>query len=126
MPVDKKLQALKTAAHAKRENTLRRVLSIIKMMQEKNMVINFQSVSKQASVSKTWLYAESAIRQQINDLRHKSGVIKKTTDLEAVIRKKDGEITGLQQKIKSLEITIGKLRTQVEAAYGELYKKSSN
>ena len=128
MPIsaDKKVQALKAAALSKREDTLQRVQGIIMMMQEKNMIINFQSVSKQASVSKTWLYGEPEIRKQINGLRHKLGIIKKTTDLQAVIQKKDDEMGVLHQKVKDLEKTVSGLRIQLEVAYGELYKKNSN
>ena len=54
-PSNKKVSALRNAAQNKRATTLERVLVALELMEEKDFIINFESVSNFAKVSKTWL-----------------------------------------------------------------------
>jgi len=125
MVVKKQIQTLKDASSLKRDDTLKRAIHAIKLMQEKNIPINFQTVAKYASVSKTWLYGEAKIRKQINSLRDKNGIRKRTTDLHDLNQKKEAEVKKLNAKIKLLEKTIAKMKKQLEVAYGEIYRLNS-
>ncbi len=126
MVVKKQIQVLKDASSSKRNDTLKRVIYAIKVMQEKNILINFQTVAKHAAVSKTWLYGEATIRKQINSLRDKSDIRKRATNLHDLNQKKETEIKKLHTKIKVLEKTIVKMKKQLEVAYGEIYCLNSS
>lgn len=104
---------------------IERVTDAIKVMQEKNIPINFQSVAKYSAASKTCLYREAKIKAKINSLRSKDGVIKRTTNLHTKIQKKDIKITTLINKIKILEKKILDMKNQLEVAYGEIYRLNS-
>lgn len=125
MAIKKQIQALKNASLGKREATTQRAINAIKMMQDKNILINFQTVAKYAGVSKTWLYSETTIRNQINSLRDKRGVTQRTSDLYELNMKKDAKIEKLTTKIKMLKKTVIQMRKQLEIAYGEIYNLSS-
>lgn len=126
MAVKKQIQTLKDASLSKREATIQRAINAIEVMQEKDTLINFQTVAKYAGVSKTWLYSEANIREQINSLRDKDGIIKRTTDLHNLNQKKDVLVKKLNMKIKMQEKTIAKMKQQLEVAYGEIYHLNSN
>ena len=66
----KQIQPLIAASALKRENALQRANSALKLMQEKDIPINFESVSKYACVAKSWLYKDSKIKDEINKLRN--------------------------------------------------------
>lgn len=121
----KQIQALMQASLMKREHAISRTHQALRMMQEKKVPINFQSVAKYAKVSKTWLYREPEIRKSINAFRDKSVIIKRSSDLHHLLDKKETQIISLNEKIKKLENTIHKLHLQLEIVYGELYKTNS-
>lgn len=123
---NKKIQALKKAAKDKRENTILKVTTTLRIMKEKNLPINFESVAKLAGVSKTWLYKQKALNAEISDVRNKTGKIKRIIDLQSINKKKDAEIMLLKDKNKALKIKIKELRHQLEAIYDELYKLKQN
>lgn len=122
---NKKIQALKNASLSKHDEMLQRAINAIKLMQEKNIPINFEAVEKYSGVSKTCLYRNAKIKAQINKLRAKDGIIKKSVDLHALIQKKDTKITKLEKKIKSLQKKNAEIKNQLEAAYGEIYRLNS-
>src|ERR1700722_3607138 len=95
---NKQLQALQKSSQAKRDNTILKVNTVLRAMQEKSLPINFGSVSKLAGVSKTWLYAQPEIKDQIAKARVKSGVINRVIDQQANINKKEAEVRLLKEK----------------------------
>ena len=126
MTSNKQIQALKNASSSKHDETIQRAVNAIKLMQEKNIPINFEAVEKYSGVSKTCLYRNTKIKAQINKLRSKDGIIKKSADLHELIQKKDKKITKLEKKIKSLQKKNIEIKNQLEAAYGEIYRLNSN
>lgn len=120
--VDKKIQALQNASQAKRQNTLAKVKVTLRLMKDKNMPINFSSVAKLASVSKTWLYRQSEFKADIENARNNTGKIQRLIDVSNTIKNSQSKIKELQVKNKTLAQTIKKLRQQLELVYGELYK----
>jgi len=115
--------ALKKASQAKRDDTQLKVTTVLRVMKEKNIPINFKSVAKLAGVSKTWLYDQPEIKNEIEMLRVKKGTIQRVIDLKSIVEQKDNEILALKTKNKTLQETIKKLRQQLEIVYGELYNQ---
>lgn len=65
----KQIQALKNAAQEKRALTTERVLAALKIMEEQNIPINFESVANFAQVSKTWVYASPLLKNEYKALK---------------------------------------------------------
>ncbi|WP_131795780.1 hypothetical protein [Fluoribacter gormanii] len=66
----KQIQALKYAAKEKHAVTMERVLAALKIMQEQNVPINFESVASFAQVSKTWVYSQPSLKEQIKNIKN--------------------------------------------------------
>ncbi len=120
--VNNKILALNKAALNKSKNTHLKVETVMRIMKEKNLPINFESVSKLSGISKTWLYRQPELSNEIINLRNKTGKIKRVIDQKNINEKKDAKILALKNKNIALKNKIKKLNTQIEAIYGELYK----
>ncbi len=119
---NKQIEALKQASRDKSKNTLLKVTTVLRVMKEKNLPINFESVAKLAGVSKTWIYKQTELSEEISCARNKTGKIRRVIDLQSTVAKKDNELIQLKEKNNTLKLTIKKLRNQLEVVYGELYK----
>jgi hypothetical protein len=111
------VKALKDAARKKRSTTLERILVALKVMEEQQMPINFESVANFAKVSKTTLYADSTVRAQINMARDSSKRNHYMQKQAIKIKAKDKEIAILNKQIKNLRQLIDDLKKQLEVAY---------
>ena len=120
--VNKQIEALQKASRAKRDNTRLKVTTVLKVMKEKNIPINFGSVSKLAGISKTWLYDQPELRKEIDSARMKSGKIQRVIDLQPTVKAKDDNVVLLKNKNRKLRDTVKQLRSQLEIVYGELYR----
>lgn len=123
---NKKILALKQASQDKVKNTQLKVATVMRVMKEKELPINFESVAKLSGVSKTWLYRQPELSKEISQSREKTGKIKRVIDLKDITEKKDTEIRKLKNKNSALTSEIKKLRHQIEVVYGELYKLKQN
>jgi hypothetical protein len=94
-----KIEVLNQSAQSKRDKTFIKVKTVLKVMQDKELPINFASVAKLAQVSKTWLYQEPMICAEIKRARNKDDIIRRTLDYQSAIAKRDHEI--IQLKIKN-------------------------
>lgn len=117
-----KIEVLNQSAQSKREKTFIKVKTVLKLMQEKEIPINFASVAKLAQVSKTWLYQEPMICAEIKRARNKRDIIQRTLDYQSAIEKRDHEIMQLKTKNKEYQEHIKQLQQQLEIVHGELYK----
>ena len=121
---------LASAAKERREETIKRVDTAIKQLVKEKKPINFNSISKTANVGKPWLYQESSVRQQIENLRQKTRLSAghnrrdKIQMDNASNKSKDNLIHMLKERINKLEIENKKLHEQVEVLYGEIYLKN--
>jgi len=122
MTQSNKLEALKSAAQAKRKSTLLKTETTLRIMQTQNLPINFESVAKLAGVSKTWLYQQEKLSAEIRNLRNKEGKIQRLINMRSIVVNKNTEIDTLKIKNKRFKATIKELRSQLEIVYGELYK----
>ncbi|HAT1659548.1 TPA: DUF6262 family protein [Legionella pneumophila] len=118
----KQIKALKDAARKKRAATLERVLIALKVMEEQQIPINFESVANFAKVSKTTLYADLAIKTQINKTRENFKRNHYMQEQAIKIKGKDKEIAILNKQIKNLRQMNDELKKQLEVAYASYLK----
>lgn len=118
---DKIIQLAKEKSH----NTRLNVEKIISKMSLEGKTINFNTVAAEAKVSKSWLYKESDIRKQIENIRHRqlNGKRLNSTPLKKNKKSEEILIKTLKARIKELEEENGQLKNQVQKLYGELYFK---
>ncbi len=121
-------KGLVRAAKERRETTIKRVESAIKLLVKEKKVINFNTVSKIARVGKPWLYKENVIRKQIEELREKTRFtvypVQATSSSSRISEKSKETITQmLRDRVRKLEEENKQLRGQIETLYGELYGK---
>lgn len=120
----KQIQALKNAAQEKRALTTERVLAALKIMEEQNIPINFESVASFAQVSKTWVYAQPSIKEQIKSIKNnaESRIYMKNQAIK--IKAQEKEIHILSKQNKQLREQFEELKQQLEVAYAALYNRN--
>jgi hypothetical protein len=116
-----KINALNNAAETKSHKTFIKVKAVLQVMQAKALPINFESVAKLASVSKTWLYKEPLIAVEIKKARVKEGPLSRLLDYQSILEKREIEMMELKTKNKLLKNQVKQLQDQLEVVYGELY-----
>ncbi|PDY23800.1 transposase [Bacillus cereus] len=111
-------------AKLKTTQTRESVDKAISKLSLEGRIINFNTVAKEANVSKSWLYKETDIRKRIESLRKQQynhlstrPVTKKSSRSEEVL------IKTLKMRIKEVEGENTKLKNQIQKLYGELYNK---
>jgi hypothetical protein len=97
--------------------------SALKSMEEQQMPINFEAVASYAKVSKTCLYADPALKEQILKIKNKSKNNRYMQNQAERLSAKDKEIGILTKQNKLLRQQVDELKMQLEVAYAELYKK---
>lgn len=87
--------------------------------------INFNSVSKEAGVSKATLYNNKDFRSRIETLRNQQSQVPTPKQVKREMNEsnKDALIASLKRKNKKLEDENKKLREQLKVAYADIYKK---
>ncbi|AUH74252.1 DUF6262 family protein [Legionella sainthelensi] len=120
----KQIQALKNAAQEKRAATIERVLEALKIMEEQNIPINFESVANFSQVSKTWVYAQPSIKEQIKNFKSNADNRHSKKDQAIKIRAQENEIDILSKQNKQLRQQVNELKQQLEVAYAALYKEN--
>lgn len=121
-----KIAPYKAHAEAKNKETIDKVSKAIDKLKRKNKPINFETVSKEAGVSRATLYNNVQLKERILSLR----AISKASPLDDVvavkkdkIQLKDDKIASLREQVKKLEYDKKKLIVQL-VDYEEL--KSEN
>ena len=67
-----RVERLREAAQARHEATLRRAKNALASMTRRGEPITFRRVAETAGVSRSWLYRQQELREEINRLRHAS------------------------------------------------------
>lgn len=112
-------------AKEKSKTTKVNVEKVISRMSLEGRAINFNTVSREANVSKSWLYKVNDIRTRIETLRNQQ-----QKNLNSGVKSKKGNrseeilIRTLKGRIKDLEEEKRILKQQLEKLYGELYQSS--
>ncbi|MFK4327008.1 polyhydroxyalkanoate synthesis regulator phasin [Bacillus sp. RC97] len=116
----KNTNAIIRLAKEKSDKTKEKVERTISEMAIKGETINFNSVSKNANASKSWLYRNKDIRTRIETLRNqqikKSQVFKRKSP-----RSEEILIKTLKERIKKLEAENLDLKKQIEKLYGKFF-----
>ena len=122
---DSQVAGIKAHAEAKNKETIDKVNKAIDKLKRKNKPINFETVCKEAGVSRATLYNNAQLKERILSLR----AISKASPLDDVVVKKDkiqlkdDKIATLREQVKKLEDDKKKLIVQL-VDYEEL--KSEN
>ncbi|QEZ68711.1 transposase (plasmid) [Paraclostridium bifermentans] len=119
--------AIVEMAKIKSYETKQKVEQTISRLVVENKSVNFNTVSKESGVSKSWLYKNEDIKNRISNIRNEQNSIstsksKKVTKTRSD-NSKDVLIRSLKNKIKDLEKENLELKNQLEVLYGELYGK---
>ncbi|MBN8253257.1 DUF6262 family protein [Priestia flexa] len=111
-------------AKQKSLDTEKKVFSIIKSMMKNKKVINYNTVSLESNVSKSFLYNNEGLRKKIDMLRNEQTKLKKVINHKPNTseKSKDVIIESLKFKIESLERENKELKDALIAKYGDFYK----
>ncbi|MFC3748702.1 DUF6262 family protein [Paenibacillus sp. GCM10012306] len=118
-------KGLLSHAKFKKETTIKKVDSALKLMIKKQMKINFNTVSEEADVSKAFLYKDAQIRERIEILRKQQlGLsspkqVKRSTSEAS----KDVIIVSLRNRITLLEKENKQLKEQLKIHFGLVYNE---
>ncbi len=120
--MNNKTHGLNEASQRKQEDTIKRVMDGLKIMEKESIPINFLSVFKFTGVARSWLYKEPTIREIIKKAKNHSNN-RLMQDQALQLQTKNREIDILAKKNKLLRKQIDELRQQLEVAYAALYKQ---
>jgi len=111
-------------AKQKSKDAEKQVFSTIKSMIKNKKAINFNTVSKESMVSKSFLYKNTGIRNKIDMLRNEQGNLKNVINHKSNTseKSKDIIIESLKFKIEHLEKENKELKEALETKYSEFYK----
>lgn len=116
------VEGMQKAQQHKIEASISRVKETIHDMKARNEPISFNSIAKQANVSKAWLYGQNDLCAQIKLLRNQNRSNNHHVS-HAAINAKDRVIASLKDRLKKIEGENIELRKQLEVVYGELHLK---
>lgn len=111
-------------AKQKSLDTEKQVFFTIKNMLKNKKVINFNSVSKESMVSKSFLYKNIGIREKIDMLRNEQKNLKNVVSHKpnTSAKSKDVIIESLKSKIARLENENNELKDALAVKYNEFYR----
>lgn len=119
-------------AHAQRKaaETQQRVHQTIDRLLREQGVVNFNSVAKEAHVTKSYLYAHADVRERIEVLRSQQGQERREQLLTEqklhqtrTDKTKEVLLAARDRRIKTLEEENHKLKAQLKEVYGKLYEQ---
>ncbi|MBD8025577.1 transposase [Ureibacillus sp. Re31] len=110
-------------AKQKSFNTEKKVLDTIKSMIKNKKVINYNTVAKESTVSKSFLYKNTSIRKKIDMIRNEQADLKNVTNHKGNTsdKSKDVIIESLKFKIERLEKEKQELKDALAAKYNDFY-----
>jgi hypothetical protein len=118
-------------AYEKHTKAKGRVDKAIKEMIKEKKLINFNSVSETAVVSKAFLYRDLSIRKRIENLRHQQEGLREAKNLkrntsdaskDVLIEALKNKIDNLNRKVNSLEVENQHLKDQIKKNLGKVYE----
>ena len=110
-------------AKQKSQKTSEKVDKAISKFSIEGKAINFNSIAKEANVSKSWLYKEHDIRQRIESLRERQITANVVSKPKKSSRSEEILIKTLKRRVMELEKENKKLQNQIQKLYGDLYNK---
>jgi len=118
-------QGIKEYAKKKKEETEKKVKDTIYRLVREKYPINFNTVAKEAGVSKAYLYKNQEIRKLIEELRAKQEGLRSPKQMKVNMTEgnKDAIIAIKNKRIKELEEENRRLKEELERLRGILYEK---
>ncbi|KAB2439819.1 DUF6262 family protein [Bacillus luti] len=116
-------EAIVVMAKKKSEETVQKVEQAIKQLIKKNARINFNTVSIESGVSKSYLYNHPAFRERIEMLRKQQVESPKSIKRQMSDESKDAKIQILRDRIKELESENKRLKDENRRIQGKLYEQ---
>jgi hypothetical protein len=117
-------------AHHKAEETQKRVHQAIDQLLREQQTVNFNTVAKAASVTKSYLYAHQDVRERIEALRTKLGQerlerqwAERQQHQARTDKTKDVLLAAKDRRIKALEAENRQLKEELKVARGKLYEQ---
>lgn len=110
---------IKAAAQKKREEALKRTEKAISTLIKEQTPINFNTVSRTANVSTSWLYSEAELCERIKFLRNQGKTKKTSSRIRASDASKDAMIRTLKDKNRKLRDELQSLKSELERVYGK-------
>jgi broad specificity polyphosphatase/5'/3'-nucleotidase SurE len=124
------ISGLLAHAQSKSQQTLQRVHQAIDQLLREQQIVNFNTVAKAASVTKSYLYAHQDVRERIEALRTQQGQERIERQWAAqqqhqarTDKTKDVLLEARDRRIKALEAENRKLKEDLKVAYGKLYDR---
>jgi len=107
----------------RKEETRKKALDAIRMLQIEDEPVNFNSVHNRSGVSKNYLYNEPEIRKSIEECREqeKSNSTARQSKYNKTSQSKDVIIQVKEKRIAKLEEENRKLKHELEVLRGVLY-----
>ncbi|PFE12745.1 DUF6262 family protein [Bacillus cereus] len=116
-------EAIVAMAKKKSEETVQNVEQAIKQLIKKNDRINFNTVSIESGVSKSYLYNPPAFRERIEMLRKQQGKSPKAVKRQMSDESNAAKIQILRDRIKELERKNKQLKDENRWLQGKLYEQ---
>jgi hypothetical protein len=113
-----RVERLREAAQARHEATLRRAKKALASMTRRAEPVTFRRVAETAEVSRSWLYRQQELREEINRLRHRSqGRPGLLPSAERV------SVDSLRQQMRTYRDEITRLQTENQELRNELARR---
>jgi Family of unknown function (DUF6262) len=113
-----RVERLREAAQARHEATLRRAKKALASMTRRGEPVTFRRVAETAGVSRSWLYRQQELREEINRLRQRSqgrpGLLPSA---------ERASVDSLRQKMRTYRDEITRLQTENQELREELARR---
>jgi len=110
-----RVERLREAAQARHEATLRRAEGTVRRLARQGDTVTFRRVAEEAGVSRSWLYRQSELRQQIDRLRESA-----PTRTPTVPPAERATTDSLRQQLHTYRAEIARLRGENQALRDQL------
>jgi predicted nuclease with TOPRIM domain len=117
-------EAVVAYAKRKKEETVEKVEQAIKQLIQQNEKINFNTVTKAAGVSKSYLYNQTELRDRIETLRQQQREVTSPKNIKKNmnVENKDSLIQVFRERIRELEKENKQLKEEIKRVNGKLYE----
>jgi len=125
-PWTRNTDGLRSSAQRKAAATEQRAEAAIALLIKEQRPINFKTVAQTAGISTAWLYEHDTIKQRIMHLRMQqvpTSQVKIPLKEQAGVASQATMIAALQKRVREQAAEIGRLKQQVEVAYGLLHQQ---
>ncbi len=109
-----RVQRLGEAAQARHQATVRRAEQALQRLARRGDAVTFRRVAEAAGVSRSWLYSQPELRQQVDQLRESTPTKAMETSAERAT------VASLRQQIHAYREEITRLRTENQALHEQL------